>query len=82
MHIEDFNPNTGSEQASIAVVFFLLIAKINEASMLQEISYTAAILLACLTMFINRKVYLEQFKLTDLYRFIKNALTKNNRRSS
>lgn len=68
--------NVASEQSTLLVFIFILLAKINVTSMLQELSYSAAILLACLTMFITREKYIEEFKKTDIYKYFKNAFKK------
>ena len=72
------DPGTVSEGGTLIVASFVLLA--NLLPSLQIVLYSLGILTALGTLLINRKKYLEELK--KLYKSIKDAFKKTDRRSS
>ena len=72
MDLNQFDPGHASEEATIATVGVLLIGEL--LPFIQGLSYVMATVLACCTLFLNRRKYWESLKDTSIYKYIKKWL--------
>lgn len=79
MNFHDIDPGGFQEEATIISVFLLMIGLI--FPILQDVALSATVLVACGTLFLNRKKYYKEVRELEIYKWIANGFKKNNRRT-
>jgi hypothetical protein len=75
MQINQVHAGQSSEGATIITLGLILLS--DAMPILQALSYIAATVLACGTIFLNRKKYWEEVKKTQVYKWINSWLREN-----